>query len=180
MSDWCVTRSLGVGMFVIGVMVTESLNVERDLRMKPGDTTEIAGLEIAFIALRNEKGANYIADEGVFEIRKDGKVLSEQHPQKRQYLRGQVMTEAAIDAGFFADFYIALGEPLDDGSAWAVRLYYKPMIRWVWLGAVLMMLGGLIAATERRLRQTVTEREPDPAPSKVAAAPSSPPAAEHA
>ena len=158
---------LGVGMFVIGVMVTESLNVERDLRMKPGDTTEIAGLEIAFIALRNEKGANYIADEGVFEIRKNGKVLSEQHPQKRQYLRGQVMTEAAIDAGFFADFYIALGEPLDDGSAWAVRLYYKPMIRWVWLGAVLMMFGGLIAATERRLRQTV--REPELASGKDAA-----------
>ena len=171
---------LGVGMFVIGVMVTESLNVERDLRMTPGDTTEIAGLEIAFIALRNEKGANYIADEGVFEIRKNGKVLSEQHPQKRQYLRGQVMTEAAIDAGFFADFYIALGEPLDNGSAWAVRLYYKPMIRWVWLGALMMMLGGLIAATERRLRQTVVERESDLVPNKDNAAIGGRPATESA
>ena len=154
---------LGLGVFVIGVMVTDSLNIERDVRMSPGDTTEVAGYEVAFINLRHEEGANYIADEGVFEIRRNGKVLSEQHPQKRQYLRGQVMTEAAISAGFFADFYIAMGEPLDNGQAWAVRLYYKPMIRWVWLGALLMMLGGLIAASERRLRQTVVTREAEKA-----------------
>ncbi|MCB1599426.1 MAG: heme lyase CcmF/NrfE family subunit [Lysobacterales bacterium] len=153
----------GLGVFVIGVMVTDSLNVERDVRLSPGDTAEVAGYEIAFISLRHEEGANYIADEGVFEIRRNGKTLSEQRPQKRQYLRGQVMTEAAIDAGFFADFYIAMGEPLENGQAWAVRLYYKPMIRWVWLGALLMMLGGLIAATERRLRQTVVTRESEKA-----------------
>ncbi len=149
----------GIGMFVVGVMVTESLNVERDVRMTPGDTVEVSGYEIAFVTLRHHEGPNFIADEGVFEIRKNGRVLSEQHPQKRQYLRGQVMTEAAIDAGFFSDFYIAMGEPLQDGSAWAIRLYYKPMIRWVWLGAILMMLGGFIAATERRLRQAVTARD---------------------
>jgi cytochrome c-type biogenesis protein CcmF len=154
---------LGVGFFAIGVMVADTLNIERDVRLKPGDTTEVAGYEIAFINLRHENGANYIADEGVFEIRRDGKTLSEQHPQKRQYLRGQVMTEAAIDAGFFADFYIAMGEPLNDGEAWAVRLYYKPMIRWVWFGALLMMLGGMIAASERRLRQAVTSREAEKA-----------------
>mgnify|MGYP000234336509 CR=1 FL=1 len=156
----------GVGMFVIGVMVTESLNVERDVRMQPGDTTEVAGLSIKFVEVRSVQGPNYKADEGVFEIRKGDRLLSEQLPQKRQYLRGQVMTEAAIDAGFFADFYIAMGEPLDGGSAWAVRLYYKPMIRWVWLGAVLMMVGGLIAATERRLRQTVAARDEETLPSK--------------
>jgi cytochrome c-type biogenesis protein CcmF len=105
---------------------------------------------------------------------------STQRPQKRQYLRGQVMTEAALDAGFFADFYIAMGEPLDDGSAWAVRLYYKPMIRWVWLGALLMMFGGLIAATERRLRQTVGDREAEAAPARGALPAAARTAAEHA
>ncbi len=158
---------IGVGMFVVGVAVTESLNVERDVRMTPGDTVEVAGYQVRFVKLRPYDGPNFHADEGVFEIMKNGVVLSEQHPQKRQYLRGQVMTEAAIDAGFFADFYIALGEPIDGGNAWAVRLYYKPMIRWIWLGALLMMFGAFIAATERRLRQTVREESPLPAGAAV-------------
>lgn len=160
---------IGVGMFVIGVVVTESLNVERDVRMAPGDTVEVAGYQVRFVKAHHEEGPNFIADEGVFEISKSGVVLSEQHPQKRQYLRGQVMTEAAIDAGFFADFYIAMGEPLDGGKAWAVRLYYKPMIRWVWLGALLMMFGAFVAATERRLRQTVREEARLPANSAAVA-----------
>ncbi len=171
----------GVGIFVIGVMVTDSLNIERDLRMQPGDTAEVGGREITLVSMRHEEGPNYSADEGVFEIRRDGQLQSTQRPQKRQYLRGQVMTEAALDAGFFADFYIAMGEPLDGGSAWAVRLYYKPMIRWVWLGALLMMFGGLIAATERRLRQAVGEREPEPAAAARGALPAAArTAAEHA
>jgi cytochrome c-type biogenesis protein CcmF len=149
----------GVGVFVVGVMVTDSLNVERDVRMAPGDSVQVAGFNVRFVELRHHQGPNFLADEGVFQIFKGGELLSEQHPQKRRYLRGQVMTEAAIDAGFFADFYIAMGEPLDGGQAWAVRLYYKPMIRWVWLGALLMMFGGFIAAAERRLRQTVAAPE---------------------
>jgi len=150
---------LGVGIFVIGVVVTESLNVERDVRMQAGDKVEIAGYEVALIKIIRQDGPNFIADEGVFEIRRNGEVQSEQRPQKRRYLRGQVMTEAALDAGFFADFYIAMGEPIGTEGAWAIRLYYKPMIRWVWLGALLMMFGGLISAGERRLRQTIVERE---------------------
>ncbi|MBV6412710.1 MAG: heme lyase CcmF/NrfE family subunit [Xanthomonadales bacterium] len=150
----------GVGMFVVGVLVTESLNVERDLRMKPGDSVEVAGHEVRFVDQRHHQGPNFIADEGVFEIRKNGELIAERHPQKRQYLRGQVMTEAAITPGFFADFYIAMGEPLDGGAAWAVRLYYKPLVRWIWLGALLMMLGGFVAAGERRLRRAFAAREP--------------------
>jgi cytochrome c-type biogenesis protein CcmF len=158
----------GVGLFVVGVMVTDSLNVERDVRMAPGDSAEVAGLTVRFVEVRHHEGPNFIADEGVFQIWRGDRLLSEQHPQKRQYLRGQVMTEAAIDAGFFADFYIAMGEPLDGGQAWAVRLYYKPMIRWVWLGALLMMFGGFIAAAERRLRQTVASKDAQAAPAPAA------------
>ncbi len=150
---------IGVGIFVVGVVVTESLNVERDVRMQAGDMVEVAGYQVTLREVVRQDGPNFIADEGVFEIRQDGELMSTQHPQKRRYLRGQVMTEAALDAGFFADFYIAMGEPIGTGGAWAIRLYYKPMIRWVWLGALLMMAGGLVSATERRLRQTIVERE---------------------
>jgi cytochrome c-type biogenesis protein CcmF len=77
------------------------------------------------------------------------------HPQKRTYTRGQVQTESAIDAGIFRDIYVALGEPMDAGNregAWALRLYQKPFIRWIWLGGLFMMLGGFVAAGERRFR----------------------------
>jgi len=150
---------LGVGIFVLGVVVTESLNIERDVRMQPGDVVEVAGYQVALIAVEHREGPNFVADEGIFEIRDDGVLKSIQHPQKRRYLRGQVMTEAALDAGFFSDFYIAMGEPIGTEGAWAVRLYYKPMIRWVWLGALMMMFGGFISAAERRLRQTVKTRD---------------------
>lgn len=165
---------LGVAVFVIGVMFAETLNVERDVRMAPGDSAEVAGYTIKFTELRHHEGPNFVADEGVFEVWYNGKLSSEQHPQKRQYLRGQVMTEAAIDAGFFADFYIAMGEPLDNGQAWAVRLYYKPYIRWVWLGALMMMLGGFIAACERRLREPVKRSAEAPAPVTEPALPALP------
>ena len=76
------------------------------------------------------------------------------NPEKRTYHASrQVMTEAAIDAGFWRDLYVAMGEPLEDGEAWAVRIYFKPGIRWIWLGALIMALGGALALSDKRYRR---------------------------
>jgi cytochrome c-type biogenesis protein CcmF len=89
------------------------------------------------------------------------------YPEKRRYpIQEQPMTEAAIDVGITRDLYVALGEPLGDGS-WAVRLYYKPLIRWIWFGPALMALGGLLAASDRRYRR----RAPAPRPAVEESAP---------
>ncbi|HEB99560.1 MAG TPA: hypothetical protein ENJ05_08640, partial [Thiotrichales bacterium] len=89
---------------------------------------------------------------GVMRVLRDGKEVAVLHPEKRIYrVQTMPMTEAAIDAGLLRDLYVALGEPLE-GGAWAVRIYYKPFIRWIWLGALAMALGGTLAAADRRYR----------------------------
>jgi cytochrome c-type biogenesis protein CcmF len=121
--------------------------------MAPGDQAELAGYRFQFQGARSVKGANFSAEEGLMIITEQGKLIATLHPQKRSYAaqRGQMMTEAAIDNGLFRDLYVALGEPLAEG-AWAVRLHYKPFVRWIWLGAILMSLGGALAATDKRYR----------------------------
>ena len=149
----------GIGVFVVGVMMTESSSVERDLRMERGATQEISGYTFRFEGTERREGPNFVADHGTFVISKDGRELATLHPQKRLYVGGgQVMTEAAIEPGLSRDLYVALGEPLDEGRAWAVRVYVKPWIRLIWLGALFMMLGGFVAAADRRYR--VVAREP--------------------
>jgi len=145
----------GVAVFLIGVMLSESLSVERDVRMAPGDTQAIAGYVFRFDGVHETQGPNWRADEGTVAIQRDGVTLATVRPQKRTYSRGQVQTESAIDAGLFRDIYVALGEPMqatDVEGAWALRLYYKPFVRWIWLGGLIMMLGGFLAAGDRRFR----------------------------
>ncbi|SDF60483.1 heme lyase CcmF/NrfE family subunit [Dyella sp. 333MFSha] len=145
----------GVAIFIIGVMLSESLSVERDVRMAPGDTQAIGGYVFRFDGVHETQGPNWRADEGTVTIQRDGTTMATVKPQKRTYSRGQVQTESAIDAGLFRDIYVALGEPMqatDVEGAWALRLYYKPFVRWIWLGGLFMMLGGFLAAGERRFR----------------------------
>ncbi|MCB1737677.1 MAG: heme lyase NrfEFG subunit NrfE, partial [Gammaproteobacteria bacterium] len=98
-------------------------------------------------------GPNFHADRGTIEVMQDDEVLMTMHPEKRIYTVTRMpMTEAAIDPGLFRDLYVALGEPVGTGDAWAVRIYHKPFIRWIWLGAIFMGIGGLLAATDRRYR----------------------------
>jgi hypothetical protein len=95
-----------------------------------------------------------MADEGTFIVYKSGERVATLHPQKRNYSSGQVMTEAALDPGLTRDLYISLGEALDEqGKAWAIRLYHKPFIRFIWLGALLMMAGGFLAASDPQYRR---------------------------
>lgn len=142
---------LGFAMATLGIAVTSTQSTESDVRMTPSSTVELAGQRVTFTGVKDVQGPNYKAQQGVFILTElDGSDAYELRPEKRQYLAGgNVMTEAGIAAGFFADTYISLGEPLD-GGAWAVRLHHKPLVRWVWLGALLMALGGIVAVFDKR------------------------------
>ena len=143
----------GLAIFLVGISLTDATSTEKHLRMTPGDSFDVAGYSFRFDGMRLVEGPNYVADEGVFTVTRAGDTVAELRPQKRRYLRdGQVMTEAAIDPGLTRDLYVSLGEPLDNGAAWAVRLYHKPFVRWIWLGALFMTAGGLLAASDRRYR----------------------------
>ncbi len=143
----------GVGFFTLGITLVSAFNVESDQAMKAGGTSEIAGYSFELRELRDVQGPNYQAIEGRVEIRKDGDFIGEVRPQKRQSLVQQNwMTEAGILAHWNRDLFIALGDQLGNDT-WSVRIQYKPMIRFIWLGAFIMALGGLIAVSDRRYRR---------------------------
>ncbi len=148
----------GVGLFLIGAMLTNSISSEKHLRMEAGDSFDLAGYSFVFEGTRALQGPNFVADEGEFIVYRSGERITTLYPQKRRYSKGgQVMSEAAIDPGLTRDLYVSLGEPLDDqGQAWAIRLYHKPFIRFIWLGALFMMAGGFLAASDRRYRKKAT------------------------
>jgi cytochrome c-type biogenesis protein CcmF len=150
---------LGFAMTVVGVVLTTQYSVEHDLKMSPGESHEISGYVYRFDSVGPVTGPNYVADGANFTVSRDGRTVATLQAQKRRYLAsGQVMTEAAIDAGLFRDLFIAMGEPLDQGRAWAIRLHYKPFVRWIWAGAICMGLGGFVTLADRRYRR-VRQRE---------------------
>lgn len=153
-----VMAHLGVAIFIAGVTVTMSYSVEKDLRMVPGSSYDIAGYEFRFQGIRKVQGENYTADEAIIEVWSDNEKTGELFPQKRVYSgKSSPMTDASIDKTFFRDLYGALGEELENG-AWSMRVYYKPMIRWIWLGCIFMTFGGVLAVSDRRYRQTVKQK----------------------
>ena len=144
---------VGFALTMIGIAATSTWSVERDIRMEPGGSYEVAGRVFRFVDVAREQGPNYTAAVAQVElIERDGSV-SVLKPEKRRYAAsGQVMTEAAVDMQLGQDVYIALGEPVGDG-AWAVRVQFKPLVRWIWLGPIIMAVGGLFAAFDRRYRK---------------------------
>jgi cytochrome c-type biogenesis protein CcmF len=145
---------LGMGFFVIGVTIVSAFGVEADRAMRTGESIELAGLQFELRELRQVEGPNYTAIEGVVEVRRDGEYVATVRPQKRQYrVQKNWMTEAGIHPTWNKDLFVALGDELGDG-AWSVRIQYKPMIRFIWFGAVIMALGGLISVTDRRYRKS--------------------------
>ena len=148
----------GVGLFLVGASLTNAITSEKHLRMEAGDAFELASYNFVFEGTTEVRGPNFVADEGEFIVYRKGTRVTSLFPQKRRYSNGQVMTEAAIDPGLTRDLYISLGESLDPGGrAWAVRIYHKPFIRFIWLGALLMMAGGFLGATDRRYRRRRAE-----------------------
>ena len=158
-----VLAHCGLAVLVAGVTVVSYHEVERDVRMAPGDVAEVGGYRFEFDQMSTYRGANFDSRRGHFLVTRDGKAVTEMNPEKRTYRAGgQVMTEAAIDGRVMRDLYVALGEPLE-GDAWAVRIYYKPMVRWIWLGALIMALGGALALTDARYRKNIGRRDEEPA-----------------
>ena len=143
---------LGIGMTVIGITVTSSFSIEIDQRIAPGESVTVAGYAFRFDGVQDRTGPNYQAVRGTFTVSRGERQISEMLPEKRVYrVQTSAMTEAGIDVGWTRDLFVALGEPLGDGS-WSVRIQYKPMIRFIWLGALVMALGGLVAVSDRRYR----------------------------
>jgi cytochrome c-type biogenesis protein CcmF len=161
---------IGVGLFAIGVTVTQSYRIETDIALKPGESTTLKGYEFHFNSTRMVRGPNYDAVESEVLITRDGREVATLHPQKRVYrVQRSPMTESGIEVDWNRDLFVAMGEDLG-GGAWSMRLQYKPMVRFIWFGALVMSIGGLIAITDRRYRRRrVTGDEKVRGPGTVAA-----------
>ncbi len=156
-----VLGHLGLAITMAGATVVSNYGVERDVRMTPGDTAMVGDYQILFTDIGERRGQNFTAQYGSFDVSVDGQYVATLHPEKRQYLvQRNVMTEAAIDAGLFRDVFVAIGERITD-DAWAIRIQYKPLVRWLWLGALFMAAGGFLAIADRRyrIRERVSDRQ---------------------
>ena len=144
---------IGLAVCALGVGLSTAYDVQKDLRMVPGDMTELGGYEFQFIEVKPIEGPNFIAYRADVDVRSGGEFIVRLSPEKRNYKSGgQVMTEADIDGQLHRDLYVSLGEPLGD-QAWAIRFQVKPYVRCIWLGSLLMGLGGLLAAFDKRYRR---------------------------
>jgi len=154
LASWgSVIAHIGMAMTVIGITLVSLYDTEKDVRLEKGQSYEMAGYKFAFEGVESHKGANYLANRATMVVTQNGKQITTVHPEKRDYGRDAMpMTEAGIDAGFTRDLFIALGEPLGK-EAWSFRLYHKPFVRWIWLGGILMGLGGFLAALDKRYRR---------------------------
>jgi len=160
-----VLGHLGVAMVIAGATVVSNYGIERDVRMVPGDSAMVGDYEVVFTDIGTRRGANFTAEYGSFYVYLNGQEVAELHPEKRNYPVGMsVMTEAAIDAGLFRDVFVAIGERISD-DAWAIRLQYKPLVRWLWLGSLVMAIGGFLAISDKRYR--IRERSSETASSSV-------------
>ena len=155
-----ILAHLGIAVFLVGALLTEGLNRQREVAVAPGNHVTLGDYRFRFDGVDKVQGPNFLADRGTVTVFDGEQRIAVMHPEKRAYAAGgQVMTEAALIPGVTRDLYVALGEPLGDG-AWALRVHVKPFVRWVWAGALLMMLGGFVTATDRRFRKPIaTEPE---------------------
>ena len=161
-SHWgMVLGHLGVAVTVIGIAFSQSYSVERDVRMKAGDTVDIHHYHFTFRDVHSLQGPNYSGGVGIIDVTRNGKPEATLHAEKRYYnVARAMMTEAAIDGGFTRDLYAALGEELDNNT-WAVRIYYKPFVRWIWFGGLFMAAGGVLCLLDPRYRsRKKTQKEP--------------------
>jgi cytochrome c-type biogenesis protein CcmF len=155
---------IGVGVFAIGASGVESYKIEKDVALKPGQTYSIAGYDFKFLSARNVKGPNYDAVEALVQVAHGGKTVTFLRPQKRHYLVQQTdNSQAAISVNWARDLFVAMGNPLGE-NAWSMRIQYKPLVRYIWLGALIMAVGGFVAATDRRYRSKVPAAAADMVP----------------
>ncbi len=149
----------GIAVTTVGVGLTSIYTEERDIRMEVGQHVEVIDYEFILEKLEHIDGPNYEAEQATIKVMQDGEFLREMKPQKRRYLAsGSTMTEVALDTGLFRDLYVAMGEPLTE-TAWAMRVHLKPFVRWIWLGALMMAFGALLAVADKRYRKRVVAEQ---------------------
>lgn len=159
----------GVALFVLGVTIAKSYTSDRDLSLAPGQTATIGHYEVSFISERTVEGPNFTATEAEVVVKEDGEQIALLHPQKRVYrVQNNPMTESAFLADWHRHISVAMGEPLGGGAGWSMRLQYRPLVRFVWMGALVMALGGLIAVFDKRYR-TATAKATEPVAQAAAA-----------
>ncbi len=146
----------GMAVLVIGITGVKCYEVERDVRMHVGDVVTIAPYTFRLDSFSEVRGPNYKAVRADVQVLRNGELIEVLQPEKRRYFSSAMpMTEAGIDSGFMRDLYVSLGEPLDDArTEWSMRVYYKPFVPWLWGGVLLMVLGGALAALDRRYRKS--------------------------
>jgi cytochrome c-type biogenesis protein CcmF len=147
---------LGIAVITVGITMVKTYEVERDVRMGLNDTVTIENYNFELVGVSDVDGPNYKALRGDIKVTKDGKYLEMLYPEKRKYFSSAMpMTEAGIDSGLFRDLYVSLGEPIEgERMQWSVRVFYKPFVSWLWYGSILMVLGGLLAVSDRRYRKS--------------------------
>jgi len=144
---------IGVGVFAIGVTVTQTYRIEKDIALKPGQTAELQGYTFEFRSTRPVAGPNYDAIESEIVVTRGGELVTTLRPQKRTYrVQTMPMTESGIHVKWNRDLFVAMGDDLGAG-AWSMRLQYKPMVRYIWIGALIMAIGGVVAVSDRRYRR---------------------------
>jgi cytochrome c-type biogenesis protein CcmF len=154
---------VGVAVFVFGVTMVGTYDIERDVAMAPGDSTTVNGYTFTYQGTQLVTGPNFQATRGHLVVTRGGVQVSDMFPEKRIYkVQRNPMTEAAIDSRIHGDLYVQLGEPLN-GDKWLVRIWVKPFVAWIWVGCLLMGLGGMWAVTDRRYRVRATREAPDSA-----------------
>ena len=157
-----VAAHLGLAVTIVGIAFSQNYSVERDVRMKSGDSVDIHEYRFTFRDVKEVTGPNWRGGVATIGVTRDGKPETVLYAEKRYYnTAGSMMTEAAIDGGITRDLYAALGEELENG-AWAVRLYYKPFVRWIWAGGLMMALGGLLCLFDPRYRKRVNPQKTAP------------------
>lgn len=157
-----VAAHLGLAVTIVGIAFSQNYSVERDVRMKSGDSVDIHEYRFTFRDVKEVTGPNWRGGVATIGVTRDGKPETVLYAEKRYYnTAGSMMTEAAIDGGITRDLYAALGEELENG-AWAVRLYYKPFVRWIWAGGLMMALGGLLCLFDPRYRKRVSPQKTAP------------------
>ena len=144
---------IGLAFVVLGVAIVSNASVERDVRMLQGVAVEVGGYDFMLTGVRRQDGPNYAADVATLRVSRGGQLVTHLYPEKRYfYASRQVMTETALDGRLKRDLYVAMGESLDKGNSWAMRIQIKPRVRWIWLGGLLTAAGALLAAMDRRYR----------------------------
>ncbi len=144
---------VGVAIVVLGIVLSKAYSIQEEVKMSVGEFIEIGKYQVQLITVKETEGPNYFATQAQVEIKKNGKLINVLFPQQRIYnAQRMLLAKTAIDVGFTYDLYVALGQELDKNT-WAMRIYYKPFVRWIWFGGLMIVLGGLLAALSKGLRR---------------------------